>query len=93
MLLFISKKKWGVLHNTFQKRVSVEKYQCKNINTISKWMKYQSILFILFLTMYFLNIKFSIAFIEFSIFSSLLIALYFSYNIKVIFNKEKIIEL
>ena len=66
---------------------------CKNINIISKWMKYQSILFILFSTMFFLNIKFSIAFIDFSIFSSLLIALYFSYNIKVIFNKEKIIEL
>ena len=65
---------------------------CKNINTISKWMKYQSILFTLFLIMYFLNIKFSIVFIEFSIFSSLLIALYFSYNIKVIFNKERIIE-
>ena len=61
---------------------------CKSINSISRFMKYQFILFLLFLMMFVFKIKFSIALIDFSIFSSLLVALYFSYNIKEIFNKD-----
>jgi len=80
------------LNHMIVKYKHVSKYSCKNINTISKWMQYQSILFVAFSLMFFLNIKFSIQLMEFCIFSSLLVALYFSYNIKVIFNKERIIE-
>ena len=61
---------------------------CRSINTISRFMKYQFILFLLFLMMFVFKIQFSIALIDFSIFSSLLVALYFSYNIKEIFNKD-----
>tara|TARA_B100001750_G_C15505752_1_gene600209 strand:- start:1383 stop:2066 length:684 start_codon:yes stop_codon:yes gene_type:complete len=61
---------------------------CKSINTISQFMKYQFILFSLFLIMFVFNLQFSKTLIDFSIFSSLIVALYFSYNIKDIFNKD-----
>ena len=80
------------LNDVIIKYKHINKNSCKNINIISRWMQYQSMLFIVFLLMFFMNIKFSMQMIEFCIFSSLLIALYFSYNVKVIFNKEKIIE-
>ena len=70
------------------KMKSLNRNHCKSINTISRFMKYQFVLFLSFLMLFILNIQFSIALIDFSIFSSLLIALYFSYNIKEIFNKD-----
>ena len=43
---------------------------------------------ILILIMFVFNLQFSKTLIDFSIFSSLIVALYFSYNIKDIFNKD-----
>ena len=76
------------LNSMLIKMKFLNRNQCKSINTISRFMKYQFILFLSFLMMFILNIQFSIALIDFSIFSSLLVALYFSYNIKEIFNKD-----
>mgnify|MGYP000037052383 CR=1 FL=1 len=67
------------------------KFSAKYINTISKFMRIQLVLFIIFLIMLILKIQFSTTLIDFSMLLSISFALYFLNMIKDIFNKELII--
>ena len=62
-----------------------------NINLINSWMKYQTLLICTFIVLFILKFNFSFLFMNFSIFSSIIIALYFSWNIKGQIYKEVII--
>ena len=69
----------------------IGRFSAKYINTISKFMKIQLVLFIIFLIMMILKIQFSTTLIDFSMLLSISFALYFLNMIKDIFNKELII--
>ena len=62
-----------------------------NINIISKWISLQTFFILLFLLMYILSINFYVDLINFCLLCSLMISVYFLYNIKEITIKEFII--
>ena len=69
----------------------IGRFSAKYINTISKFMKIQLVLFLIFFIMLILKIQFSTTLIDFSMLLSISFALYFLNMIKDIFNKELII--
>jgi len=62
-----------------------------NVNIISKWISLQTIFILLFLFMHILGINFYVDLINFCLLCSLMISVYFLYNIKEITIKEFII--
>lgn len=62
-----------------------------SINIISYWIKLQTAILLLFISMYLIDVKFSIVLMDFCMFSSIIIALYFLYRIKELTSEDIII--
>lgn len=62
-----------------------------SINLISYWMKVQTTILLLFIFMYFFDVKFSIILMDFCMFSSMLIAIYFLYKTRELTSEDLII--
>ena len=62
-----------------------------SINLISYWMKFQTTILLLLIFMYFFGVEFSTILMDFCMFSSMLIALYFLYKIRELTNEDLII--
>ena len=62
-----------------------------NINLIFYWMKFQTTILLLLIFMYFFGMEFSTILMDFCMFTSMLIALYFLYKIRELTDDELII--
>jgi len=71
------------------KKLNSQSYS--NINVITWWMRYQSLLIFVFILKFLLKFKFSFDAMNFSILSSIVVALYFSWNIRGQIYKDAII--
>ena len=91
-LQFISLRFFGykiILKITNRSNLSQSSYE--SINLISDWMTLQTIILLLFIFMYFINMKFSMILMDFYMFSSMLIILYFLYRTKELTREDIII--
>ena len=70
---------------------SMNKDSYSTINVISYWMKFQTTILLSFIFMYFLEVEFLTILMDFCMFSSMLIALYFLYKTRALTSEDLII--